>query len=148
MEIKILYGSETGNSQSLANDAKKKLDAYGFQAEVVDMQDVSLEKLSDYRDVLIITSTWGDGEPPANAENLYNDLQKVQTLDLSHMRYAVFALGQSFYEHFCKVGKDFDTLLEKFGAKRIAPVELSDDDHEEKFPKWLENIRNTLLTKV
>lgn len=148
MEIKVLYGSETGNSQGLANDAKKTLDSCGFKAEVVDMQDMSIEKLSDYKYILIITSTWGDGEPPANAENFYNELQKLNTLDLPHLNYSVFALGQSFYEQFCKTGKDFDMMLEKFGAKRILPLELSDDDFDERFPKWIENIKNFLLSKV
>lgn len=148
MEIKILFGSETGNSEELANVAKKKLTSAGMQTEVVDMSDVTIEQLAGYKNVLIITSTWGDGEPPANAENLYYNLKNIQTLNLSNISYAVFATGQSFYEHFCKTGKDFDVFLEKLGAKRIAPIQLSDDDFENSFPIWIEQIKNILSVKV
>ncbi len=147
MEIKILFGTETGNSEGLAGDAQKALSEQGFKAEAVDMQEVNAEKLKSYTNILIITSTWGDGEPPANAENLYNELQTSSGVDLSHLNYAVFALGQSFYEHFCKTGKDFDEFLEKFGAKRISPIELSDDDFDTRFPSWIEGIKNSLLSK-
>ncbi len=147
MEFKILFGTETGNSEGLAGDAQKELTDQGFKAEAVDMQNVSVENLKEYKNILIITSTWGDGDPPANAENLYNELKNSSGIDLSNLNYAVFALGQSFYEHFCKTGKDFDMFLEKFGAKRLAPVELSDDDFDTGFPAWLEKIKSTLLSK-
>ncbi len=143
MEIKVLYGTETGNSESLAKEAKVKLTASGFDTEVLDMKDVSAKKLSGFKNVLIITSTWGDGEPPDNAENLYNELKDASGLDFSNLNYAVLALGQSFYEHFCKTGKDFDEWLEKYGAKRILPIQLSDDDFNDIFPEWIQKVQKT-----
>lgn len=139
MEIKILFGSETGNSEDLANDAVQKLKKEGFDAAVLNMEDVTAEKLASFKNLLIITSTWGDGEPPSNAYNLHEQLSTGDA-NLSGLNYAVFGLGQSFYDHFCQAAKDFDEYLEKAQANRIAPVELSDDDFEDKFPVWLEKI--------
>ncbi len=148
MEFKILFGSETGNSEGLASDAQKELTKQGVEAEVIDMQDMTVEKLKGYKNILIFTSTWGEGDPPGNAENFYKELQNSSEIDLSHLNYAVFAIGQSFYEHFCKTGKDFDEFLEKMGAKRIAPIELCDDDFDSKFPEWIENIKKQALSKI
>ncbi len=143
MEIKILYGTETGNSESLAKEAKTKLTDGGFNTEVLDMKDVNAQKLANFKNVLIITSTWGDGEPPDNAESLYNELKDASGLDFSGLSFAVLALGQSFYEHFCKTGKDFDEWLEKYGAKRILPLQLSDDDFNDIFPEWIQKVQNS-----
>ncbi len=143
MEIKVLYGTETGNSEKLANDAKKYLDSNGFSAQVVDMGNVKIGDLASYEAALLITSTWGDGEPPANAENLYNELQN-SSADLSNLKYGVFAIGESFYEKFCQVGIDFDEYLAKNGAKRILPVEKSDNDFDDRFPTWIEQVKNSL----
>lgn len=144
MEIKILFGSETGNSEGLAVEADKTLSQEGFDTEVLDMQEVTPEKLAGYENVLIITSTWGDGEPPANAEKLHDELKCTTGKQLSNVNYAVFAIGQSFYEQFCQTGKDFDEFLEKHGAKRLLPVVLSDDDYDVFFPGWLEKVTKTL----
>lgn len=74
MEITIIYGTETGNSESLAREARearKKLTKLGYQARVVDMEDMTVEQLQNAGTLLVVTSTWGDGEPPSNAEALY-----------------------------------------------------------------------------
>ncbi len=147
MQIKILFGSETGNAEGLALEADKKLAEAGFLTEVIDMKAIAPEKLAEYENVLLITSTWGDGDPPDNAAKLYNELKCTTSNQLSNVNYAVFAIGQSFYEHFCKTGKDFDEFLEKHGAKRLLPVELSDDDYDVLFPQWLEKVIKNLSVK-
>ena len=64
MKVTIIYGTETGNSESLAREAN-----------VIDMEYVTVEQLKNGGALLIITSTWGDGEPPSNAETLYQALK-------------------------------------------------------------------------
>ena len=128
MEITIIYGTETGNSESLAREAREKLTKLGHQATVVDMEDMTVEQLKNAGTLLVVTSTWGDGEPPSNAEALYQAL-KDSSEDLSTVNYAVFALGDEFYENFCQAGKDFDAFLERLKAQRLLPVALSDGDY-------------------
>jgi sulfite reductase (NADPH) flavoprotein alpha-component len=147
MDIKILYGTETGNSESLANDAAKDFAANGINSEVLDMAKVSVNDLETYENALFITSTWGDGEPPSNAEDLYNSL-KNSSESLSNLRYSVFAIGESFYERFCQVGIDFDQFLADHGASRILPLEKSDGDFADGFPLWLGKVKNSLKNLV
>ena len=132
MEITIIYGTETGNSESLAQDARAKLTKLGHQAKVVDMEGMTVEQLKNAGTLLVITSTWGDGEPPTNAEALHQEL-KDSSEDLSEVSYAVFALGDEFYENFCQAGKDFDSFLERLKAQRLLPVVLSNGDHQSSY---------------
>ena len=143
MEITLIYGTETGNSESLAQDARAKLTKLGHQAKVVDMEGMTVEQLKNAGTLLVITSTWGDGEPPTNAETLHQEL-KDSSEDLSEVSYAVFALGDEFYENFCQAGKDFDSFLERLKAQRLLPVVLSNGDHDDTFPEWVDAIAEKL----
>jgi sulfite reductase (NADPH) flavoprotein alpha-component len=145
MEVKIIYGSETGNSETLANDAKKSLSASGIDAQVLYMQDVKLSDIKEYKNLILITSTWGDGEPPSNAMDLHEELTSASGADLAGLNYAVFAIGQSFYDQFCKAGKDFDSSLAALGATRLAEITLSDDDFDDTFPEWIAKVKDLLL---
>ena len=137
MEITIIYGTETGNSESLAQDARAKLTKLGHQAKVVDMEGMTVEQLKNAGTLLVITSTWGD------AEALHQEL-KDSSEDLSEVSYAVFALGDEFYENFCQAGKDFDSFLERLKAQRLLPVVLSNGDHDDTFPEWVDAIAEKL----
>ena len=143
MEITIIYGTETGNSESLAQDARAKLTKLGHQAKVVDMEGMTVEQLKNAGTLLVITSTWGDGEPPTNAEALHQEL-KDYSEDLSEVSYDVFDLGDEFYENFCQAGKDFDSFLERLKAKRLLTVVLSNGDHDDTFPEWVDAIAEKL----
>jgi sulfite reductase alpha subunit-like flavoprotein len=137
--IAILWGSETGTAQCLAETAEIKLKENGFSAKEMDMSDVKLEQLKEYSKVLVVTSTWGDGDPPSNAYDLLEALQS-QSVDLSHLSYSVCALGDRAYYQFCKCGKDFDAALESKGAKRFYPLQECDIDYEAPFEEWLQGV--------
>lgn len=143
MEITIIYGTETGNSEDLAHNARKKLADLGHQATLFDMDDVTVEQLKDCGALLVVTSTWGDGEPPSNGETLYVALEN-SSADFSSVRYAVFALGDECFEHFCKAGKDMDAFLERLGGQRLLPVALSNGDHDSSFPEWMDAVAEKL----
>ena len=144
MQINIIYGSETGNCESLAKDAQKFFVDNNISAIVEDMSDVTFDSLQSYQNLIVITSTWGDGEPPSNAIRLHDDLASAKDVDLSNLNYAVFAIGQSFYDYFCQAGKDFDEYLSNLGANRIKEITLCDDDFDEIFQPWLNTIKGLL----
>lgn len=144
--IAILWGSETGTAQYLGEKTELTLNAQGFQSKELDMSDVKLDGLNAYEHILVITSTWGDGDPPSNAMDLLGELQ-ARTVDLSAQHFSVCALGDTAYYQFCKCGKDFDEALEKQGAKRLVPMQECDIDYDAPYEKWLEGVIQALKAK-
>lgn len=143
VEVLVLWGSETGTAQGLAEMTESKLKDAGKTARAVSMGSVKLEQLPGFNKVLILTSTWGDGEPPSNAIDLWEACQK-QKVDMSKTGFSVLSLGDTAYPEFCKCGKDFDAFLEKMGAQRIFPRVDCDLNYEANFDKWLSGVQQAL----
>ena len=145
MNISILYGSETGNAQGLAEQAGDYLKSNSrYEVSVKDLGDVSVGDLKSLENILLITSTWGDGEAPSNAGKILEDLQSSSE-DLSSTSFAVFAIGSTSFPQFCQAGIDFDALLEKLGSKRLADLEMADDDYSEQFATWFSTIQSNFV---
>jgi sulfite reductase (NADPH) flavoprotein alpha-component len=134
--LTILFGSQTGTAEGLAKRAAKEAGKRGLAATVLDMAQTDAAKLATEKNVLIIVSTYGDGEPPDNAKALHTALA-AGGAPLGALRFTVCALGDTNYTQFCKCGADFDAFFEKAGATRIAPRVDCDLDYEEKFSRWL-----------
>lgn len=133
----VLYGTESGNCEALADRAAKEAKRRGFQPAVKSMADVSAADLASAPGLLVIVSTWGDGEPPETAIRFYKELMTTE-VGLGGVRFSVCALGDTSYEKFCQTGKDLDARLEMLGAARVAAREDCDVDYEEGFSRWLE----------
>lgn len=136
-KLTVLYGTESGNSEVLADRTAKEAKKRGFQAVVKSMADTKPAELAKATNLLVIVSTWGDGEPPEGATTFYKELMSGE-LALSGVSYSVCALGDTSYEKFCQTGKDIDARLEKFGAKRISERKDCDVDYEESWSSWLD----------
>jgi sulfite reductase (NADPH) flavoprotein alpha-component len=137
--IHILFGTESGNAEALAKRAGDAVRDAGFEAVVVDMTDFEPRSIADTTTVLVITSTFGNGDPPFNAEKLHAFLMK-DCKPLPMLRFSVLALGDTTYDHFAQCGKDFDRRLGELGATRLAPRVDCDVDYEEPYEKWLEQV--------
>lgn len=137
MPLKILFGSQTGNARNLAQLIAEALHSHGVMAEVRDMGEYDPDDLQEISHLLIITSTYGDGEAPDNASEWMSYLKFAEELELSHMHYAVLGLGDSYYPHFCQAGKDFDQYLSKRGAQALLPRLDCDRYYEEQYQEWL-----------
>jgi sulfite reductase (NADPH) flavoprotein alpha-component len=135
-ELTVLYGTESGNSESLAEEATKAAKQYGFKARAVNMADLQISKLKAIQNLLVIVSTWGEGDPPETAVDFYEAFMSEAAPKLGDTRYSVLALGDTSYEHFCKMGKDFDSRLEALGARRVADRVDCDVDFDEEFASW------------
>jgi len=135
--LTILWGSQTGSSESLAKRVAKEAGKRGFAPMLLDMGTIDAARLATEKNVLVITSTYGDGEPPDNARALHAALKSNSAPALAGLRFSVCALGDTNYTQFCQCGKDFDTFLEKRGATRIAPRADCDLDYEAAFSTWL-----------
>lgn len=127
-------------SESLANA--------GFEAAVRDMGEVEPESIHDMDFIVIVTSTYGDGEPPDNASEWMSYLKFNEEIDLAHIKFAVLGLGDSYYPHFCQCAKDFDEYLSKHGGHSLAPRLDCDLYYEEQYPEWLESLIKVLKDKL
>ncbi|GGF26591.1 sulfite reductase [NADPH] flavoprotein alpha-component [Halobacillus andaensis] len=137
-DVTILYGSHTGNCQSLAEDFSQKLEQKQFNVTVSSMDDFKPKALKKVEDLLIVTSTHGDGDPPDNALSLYDFLHSKRAPKLEGVRFSVLSLGDSSYEFFCQTGKEFDHRLEELGAERLAARVDCDLDFEEPAEEWFQ----------
>jgi sulfite reductase (NADPH) flavoprotein alpha-component len=135
--LTVLFGSQTGTAESLAKRAAKEAGRRGFAPTVLDMAATDASKLAAEKNVLVIVSTYGDGEPPDGAKALHTALG-AEAPSLAGLRFSVCALGDTNYTLFCQCGKDFDARLEKHGASRVLPRADCDVDYEEPFSKWLD----------
>ena len=137
--LAILFGSQSGNSEGVAAKIAKQAANYGLEGTVHDMDGFDLSSLSSMKRILIVCSTWGEGEMPDNAEELWNAAQKGAAGMLSGVHFSVCALGDSSYEFYCESGKDWDEQFEKLGATRLIDRVDCDVDYESPASEWAIN---------
>lgn len=138
--VTILVGSQTGNAESCAKRMAKDLNGGRFKTEVVDMGQYDPGRLAEEKNLLIITSTYGDGEPPDNAADLYEFILGDQAPAMKGVQFSVLALGDTEYPDFCKCGIDFDNRLESLGAERFYQRVDCDVDYDEAFASWRKGV--------
>jgi len=145
MSLLIAFGSQTGNAQNLAHLIATHLEDR-VDVRVIDMGESDPEILKEENSLLVVTSTYGDGEAPDNASEWLSFLKFQDELDLSHLRFGVIALGDSYYPHFCQCGKDFDFHLTRHGAKSLLSRLDCDRYYEEVYQDWLNDFMKGLET--
>lgn len=136
-QLTILYGSETGNAERVAQQAAEAAAARDIPARVLDMADYKARELRDERLLLVVTATHGEGDPPDPAADFYEFVHGRKAPKLNDAKFAVLALGDSSYEHFCQTGRDFDARLEALGAERLTERLECDVDFEEAASAWI-----------
>lgn len=136
-QLHILYGSQTGNAEALAQTAAKSARAKGLVPVVQALGDVDLDVFATMRHVLIVTSTYGEGEMPDNAQLFWDAISASTAPRLEQMHFAVLAIGDTGYDGFCQAGKFIDMRLEQLGAKRVVDRIDCDIDYEEPSSDWL-----------
>ncbi len=138
--LAILYGSQTGTTEQLAKKLAKEAGQHGFEPRLLEMSAFAKIDLKQEKQLLILTSTWGDGDPPDNALAFWNHLNSDQAPRLEHLEFSVLALGDKNYANFCGAGKKFDARLEQLGAKRIQPCAECDVDYEAPAQTWMNSL--------
>jgi sulfite reductase (NADPH) flavoprotein alpha-component len=142
--LTILYATESGNAERLASDVAKSARKLGFKPLLVDMADLELANLAKARRLVVIASTWGEGEPPARAVHAYAELMSERAPRLEGVEFGVLALGDSAYAEFCAIGKALDARLAALGGKRVADRVDCDLDFAEPAARWIDSTLHAL----
>ena len=134
--ILILYGSQSGNSEELAEQAGKACQNHDLKASVKAMDEIQITDLLNQKRVLVYCSTWGDGEQPDNAEDLWEEANGGAITSLKGLNFSVLALGDVSYDLFCESGKEWDIWFESMGATRVHQRVDCDVDYETPAAEW------------
>lgn len=143
-EVAVLYGTQTGNCQELAENMVKQFEEQEFNVTLASMNDFRPRDLRKLTNLLIIVSTHGEGDPPDDTLQFHEVLHSRRAPKLDELNYSVLALGDSSYELFCQTGKEFDARLEELGANRIVPRVDCDLDYDEPAAEWFAKVLETL----
>lgn len=140
LELTILFGSESGNAEGLADNMAQATKSAGWKSRVLSMGDIDAQRLQGIDNLLVLVSTWGEGDPPENALEFYKQFMGSDAPKLEGTRFSVLSLGDSSYEHFCKMGKDFDRRLEELGGQRLVKRVDCDVDFDTDFENWKQSV--------
>ncbi|MCR3962673.1 assimilatory sulfite reductase (NADPH) flavoprotein subunit [Aeromonas veronii] len=146
--LTILYGSQTGNAKGVATAIKAQAEARGLPVTLASMADYKPKQLKKESHLLVVVSTYGEGEPPESAVDLFEQLKKGKLGKLDGLKFAVLGLGDSSYEFFCQTGKDFDDFLAKAGAERIYELASLDVDYQDAAKSWSEQALNAIAATL
>ncbi|GAB0118157.1 sulfite reductase [NADPH] flavoprotein alpha-component [Acidisoma sp. 7E03] len=140
----IVFATESGNAETLAAQTRKAAQKLGFAPKVADAADVSIADLSKTENLLVIASTWGEGDPPQRAQDFMTSLMAADAPRFEKTRFSVLALGDRAYVNFCQTGHQIDDRLAELGAKRFAPIVECDVDFETPAKSWIETTLKAL----
>lgn len=137
--LHILYGTQTGNAETIARDAADAAKVQGLVPVVRGLDELEVSELPGLTRLLLVTSTYGEGEMPDNAELFWDELSSDDAPTLEGVHFGVLALGDTGYDEFCHAGKLFDARFAELGATRIADRVDCDVDFEDAAAAWIES---------
>ena len=137
-DLLLIFGTETGNAEELADDAAHSAKSFDLNPTVMDMEDISPQDISGTKRLIVICSTWGEGEQPVNAQDLYDAVSESEEGSMEGVNFAVLALGDTAFEFFCESGKEWDSILEEKGGRRTNERLDCDVDYDDHAEEWIE----------
>lgn len=141
----ILYATETGNAQSLAERTAETARAKGFAVECQNCDEYDFADLQNEPALVFFGSTYGEGEPPETAWDFYDAMQDAADNTLDHMHYAVVGLGDSSFGNLYNAfGRKVEKEMKRLGAKPILPRVDCDIDFAKAYTPWAEQFFATV----
>lgn len=146
--IDVLFGTQTGNAEFLAGELAAGARARGLGGRVTALDDVTPDQLAAMSHVLVVTSTYGEGELPDNAGLFWEALQAETAPRLEGLRYAVLGLGDRGYDDFCQAAKLIDTRLEQLGASGSTNAPTVTSTSRSRMAEWSAAVLERLVAET
>jgi sulfite reductase (NADPH) flavoprotein alpha-component len=138
--LKIFYGSQTGNGEQIARNLAAAAADEGIPSGLQSLADLRPQSLKKIRHAVFVISTHGEGDPPDDALDLFEFLQRPNAPKLDDLKFRVLALGDSTYSQFCKAGRKLEQLLLARGASAFADRLEVDLDYEAPVSQWTSEV--------
>lgn len=136
LNIAVLFATQSGTSERLAKKLVKELKLLGHAPELVSLDTYSPASLAEQTHALVLASTYGEGDPPDGVRSFAESISLPSAPRLQNLHFAVLALGDTSYEHFCKFGADLDTRFAALGARRLCDRVDSGIEVDVHFEEW------------
>ena len=142
--LTVLYGSQTGNGQEVAEALAKQARDNGFAVKIESLANFKPTSLKRESLVTFVISTHGEGDPPDDAELFHEFILSPKAPQLPSLKYSVLALGDSSYVNFCQTGRELDLRLDELGAGRLEALVECDLDYENAAGEWSRKVLEKL----
>ncbi|KMM47068.1 reductase [Cellulomonas sp. A375-1] len=143
-QVVVLWASQTGTAEDLAAAAAQRLGAAGLAPRCLAMDDCLPADLPTGADLVLVTSTFGDGDAPDNGAAFWEAVASADARRLDGSRFAVLALGDSSYDRFCGHGRRLDHRLEELGATRLVDRSDVEPGDDERAHAWIDAVVHAL----
>ena len=138
--LTILYGSETGNGEAIANELAASAARSGISAELHSLDNFRPAGLRKLKTAVFVMSTHGEGDPPEEALDLFEYLDSERASQLPGLKYRILALGDHSYKLFCQAGRRLDVRLQALGAQPFGERLECDVDYNADAIAWSEEV--------
>ena len=129
MKLDIIYATQTGNAEEVAQNLSSLAKNQGFIVNIDEMNNYTIDQFRKLKNVAIVTSTYGDGDVPEMGIEFWKDLES-STIKIKNLNYGLIALGDRSHEIFCGAGKAISKKLEELDGKKVIENLECDGDTE------------------
>ncbi len=147
-KITVLFGSQTGNSQKIAEALQVALESQGRVVKLQNMLNYRNSQLKKEEHLFVIVSTHGNGEPPDEALGFFKYINSTKAPKLNGVKFSILALGDSSYDEFCQTGYELDARLAELGASRFSDLVACDVDYADDAQDWQSNLLTLLKPSI